>query len=127
MKWVVSVFFMLLTSLSWANTPAATPTPRDGVTPFIPLLLIFGVFYVLILRPQQKKQKDHQKFLTELKRGDMVVTQAGIIGTVKTVSDKFVTLEVDENVHLKIVKSQIAENAATLKETKATATKEVTA
>ncbi|NBX77428.1 MAG: preprotein translocase subunit YajC [Proteobacteria bacterium] len=126
MKWVVSLIVSLLGSLALADAaPAAAP--RDGVTPFIPLLMIFGVFYFLILRPQQKKQKEQLKFISELKRGDMVITQAGIIGTVKTVSDKFVTLEVDENVHLKVLKSQIAESATTLKESKIASTKEVTA
>jgi len=125
MKWVVSLLLSLLSSFALADAPAAAP--RDGVTPFIPLLMIFGVFYFLILRPQQKKQKEQLKFISELKRGDMVITQAGIIGTIKTVSDKFVTIEVDDNVHLKILKSQIAESATTLKESKTATTKEVTA
>lgn len=125
MKWVVSLMVSLISSLALADAPAAAP--RDGVTPFIPLLMIFGVFYFLILRPQQKKQKEQLKFISELKRGDMVITQAGIIGTIKTVNDKFVTLEVDDNVHLKILKSQIAESATTLKESKIATTKEVTA
>lgn len=103
----------LLPSLALAEAQAAPP-PQGGLTPFIPLLLIFAVFYFLILRPQQKKAKEHQKFLTEMKRGDMVVTNAGIIGTVRTLSDKFVTLEVDEGVTLKILRSQIAESAANL-------------
>lgn len=124
MKWVVSFLMFFLSHLGLAD--AAVPTPREGVTPFIPLLLIFGVFYFLILRPQQKKQKEQLKFISELKRGDMVITQAGIIGTVKTVSDKFVTLEVDDNVHLKILKNQISESATTLKESKTATTKEVT-
>ena len=126
MMWVVSFLMWLVSSVSLADASAAS-TAREGVTPFIPLLLIFAVFYFLILRPQQKKQKEQMKFLTELKRGDMVITQAGIIGTVKTVNDKFVTLEVDENVHLKILKSQIAESAASLKDSKVVGTKEVTA
>lgn len=106
----------VLAQLAFAEAPATTA--REGVTPFIPLLLIFGVFYFLILRPQQKKQKEQVKFLAELKRGDRVVTQSGIIGTVKTVNDTFVTLEVDDNVHLKILKNQILESAASLKEAK---------
>ncbi len=91
-------------------------TAKEGITPFIPLLLIFAVFYFMILRPQQKKQKETQKFITELKRGDMIVTNSGIIGTVKVVSDKFVTLEIDDGVCMKVLKNQIAESAATLKE-----------
>jgi len=89
---------------------------RQGLSPFIPLILIFGIFYFLILRPQQKKMKLHQQFISELKRGDMVITNSGIIGTVRTLGDKFVTLEVDEGVCLKVVRSQILESANTLKE-----------
>ncbi len=84
--------------------------------PLVPLILIFGIFYFLVIRPQQKKQKLHEQFLKDLKRGDMVVTNAGIIGTVKTLSDRFVTVEVDEGVTLKILRSAIAENAASLKQ-----------
>lgn len=109
---------------AFADAPAMGS--KEGLTPFIPLILIFAVFYFMILRPQQKKQKDAQKFISELKRGDMVVTNAGIIGTVKTVSDKFVTLEIDEGVCMKVLKSQIAESAGNLKEVPANKQKEAT-
>ena len=88
----------------------------SGSTPFIPLIIIFGIFYFLIIRPQQKKQKLHSRFLKELKRGDMVVTNAGIIGTVKTLSEKFVTLEVDQGVCLKMLRNTVLESANSLKE-----------
>ncbi|MBI4405345.1 MAG: preprotein translocase subunit YajC [Deltaproteobacteria bacterium] len=84
--------------------------------PIIPLLLMFAVFYFLVIRPQQKKAKVHQRFLSELKRGDMVVTNAGIIGTIRNISDKFVTLEVDDDVCIKMLRGQISESANTLKE-----------
>ena len=125
----VAIAVSLLTQLVFAEGAPASPgtaSGREGVTPFIPLIMIFGVFYFLILRPQQKRQKEQQRFITELKRGDMVVTQAGIIGTIKTVGDKFVTLEVDQGVSLKILKSQILENAAKLKDDKTTSEKEAT-
>lgn len=103
--------------LALAEGPSAAPhAPAGALGPFMPLILIFGVFYFLIIRPQQKKQKEHDKFLTELKRGDMVVTNAGIVGTVKTISEKFVTLEVDDGVCLKILRNQVAESAANLRE-----------
>lgn len=101
-------------TLALAEAPAAAPEP--AVSPFIPLIIIFAIFYFLIMRPQQRKARQHQKFLAELKRGEMVITNAGIIGTVKNISDKFVTLEVDRNVCLKMLKSQILESANTLKE-----------
>lgn len=120
---------VIITSQLFAEgTPAGAPTTpgREGITPFIPLIMIFGVFYFLILRPQQKRQKEQQQFIQNLKRGDMVVTQAGIIGTIKTVGDKFVTLEVDQNVSLKILRSQILESASKLKDEKSTTEKEAT-
>jgi preprotein translocase subunit YajC len=127
-KWLVAS--VLLTQWAFAEGSPSAAQPgmpgREGITPFIPLILIFGVFYFLILRPQQKRQKDQQRFITELKRGDMVVTQAGIIGTIKTVGDKFVTLEVDQGVSLKILKSQILESAANLKDEKNSSQKEAT-
>ncbi|MBY0369641.1 preprotein translocase subunit YajC [bacterium] len=82
----------------------------------IPLVLIFGIFYFLVIRPQQKKQKLHLQFLQELKKGDMVVTSGGIIGTIKTLSEKFVTLEIDEGVCLKLLRAQISEGAGSLRE-----------
>ena len=120
--------FIFTSQLFAEGTPVGAPTTpgREGVTPFIPLIMIFGVFYFLILRPQQKRQKEQQQFIQNLKRGDMVVTQAGIIGTIKTVGDKFVTLEVDQNVSLKILRSQILESASKLKDEKSTTEKEAT-
>lgn len=126
MNKLFGLFLGLFQTLALADGQAAAAKPQDGIAPFIPLILIFAVFYFLILRPQQKKQKEQQKFLSALKRGDMVVTNAGIIGTIRTVSDKFVTLEVDENVCLKILRSQVLESAANLRDEKVGAGKEVT-
>ena len=110
---------MCLISVLLSNLALADAIPggaAQGITPLIPLIVIFGIFYFLMIRPQQKKAKLHEKFLTELKRGDMVVTSSGIIGTVKTISDKFVTLEVDEGVCLKLLKNTILESANSLKD-----------
>jgi preprotein translocase subunit YajC len=105
----------LYATAAWADAPAATSAMgRDGLSPFIPMILIFIVLYFMMIRPQQKRAKQHQEFVTNLKRGDLVVTNGGIIGTIKTVSDRFVTLEVDNNVHLKMLRSQIAESASAL-------------
>ncbi|MBI1861286.1 MAG: preprotein translocase subunit YajC [Deltaproteobacteria bacterium] len=99
------------------STPAsASPNP---LTTMAPMLIIFGIFYFLVLRPQSKKQKDHATFLKDIKKGDMVVTNGGIIGLVKNLSEKIVTLEIDNGVCLKVLRGQIAEAANTLKEEKA--------
>jgi preprotein translocase subunit YajC len=103
---------------AYADAPApAAQAPVNPVSPFIPLAIIFGIFYFLILRPQQKKAKDQAKFITEMKKGDMVVTSSGIVGTIKSVADRFVILDIDQGVSLKMLKSHIVESAASLKET----------
>ena len=63
------------------------------MTQFVPLIAIFAIFYFLVLRPQSKKAKDHQKMLSELKKGDDVSTQGGIIGRITGIKDNEVTLQ----------------------------------
>lgn len=78
-----------------------------GLGQFVPLILIFVIFYFLLIRPQQKKAKDHQSFLSALKKGDNVVTQGGIHGKITGITDAVVTLEVDTNVRLKVNRGAI--------------------
>lgn len=120
MKWIqlIALCQCLLSSLVFAEAQAAPAGKPGGMTALFPLLLMGLVMYFLMIRPQHKKQKQHQQFLSSLKRGDMVVTNGGIVGTVRTTSDKFVTLEVDENVCLKVVRGQILESANSLRDEK---------
>lgn len=76
---------------------------------FVPILLIFGVFYFLVLRPQEKKKKEHESFVLSAKKGEHVVTTSGIYGNVAKVndSDNTVDLEIAEKVIVKIMKSSI--------------------
>jgi preprotein translocase subunit YajC len=78
-----------------------------GIMQLAPLLLIFGVFYLLVIRPQSKKAKQHQQMLTELKKGDDVTTQGGIIGRITGLKDNEVILQVQEGVRLRILRSAI--------------------
>jgi preprotein translocase subunit YajC len=78
-----------------------------GLMQMAPLVLIFAVFYLLVIRPQSKKAKVHQQMLTELKKGDDVVTQGGIIGRITGLKDDEVTLQVQEGVRLRILRSAI--------------------
>ena len=79
----------------------------------LPFVLIFGVFYFLILRPQQQKMKKHQLLLAGLRRGDRVVTSGGLIGTIsKVVSDGEVQLELAEDVRVRLVRATITEVVA---------------
>ena len=78
----------------------------EGIGAFLPLILIFGVFYILLIRPQQKKVKEHKAMVESLKRGDKVVTSGGITGTVERLIDNDkVEVEIAENVKVEIVKS----------------------
>ena len=75
---------------------------------FLPLILIFGVFYILLIRPQQKKVKLHREMINNLKRGDKVITTGGIIGAISKVKDnKELTIEISENVEIQIAPGMI--------------------
>lgn len=77
---------------------------------FLPLILIFAIMYFLLIRPQQKKVKEHQAMVDGLRRGDQVVTQGGMIGKVsKLKDDNEVEVELAENVKVRVVKSTIAQ------------------
>ncbi|WP_299733225.1 preprotein translocase subunit YajC [uncultured Tateyamaria sp.] len=76
---------------------------------FIPLLLIFGIMYFLLIRPQQKKVKEHAAMVSALRRGDQVVTQGGLIGKVtKVKDDNEIEVELAEGVKVRVVQSTIA-------------------
>ena len=76
---------------------------------FLPLVLIFAVFYFLLIRPQQKRMKDQQAMLSRLSAGDEVVTGGGILGRIIEVNDPFITLEIAEGVRIKVQKSQVSQ------------------
>jgi preprotein translocase subunit YajC len=82
---------------------------QNAMIQFLPLVLIFVVFYFLLIRPQQKKQKDHRAMLDTLRRGDRVVTGGGIIGTVNRVTPGTDDVEVDiaQNVRVRVLRSTI--------------------
>jgi preprotein translocase subunit YajC len=75
---------------------------------FLPLILIFVVFYFLLIRPQQKKAKQHQEMLGKLKKNDEVMTSGGIYGKVVALTDNVVTLEVAPNVRIRVNRPQIS-------------------
>jgi len=77
---------------------------------FVPLILIFAIMYFLLIRPQQKKAKEHAKMVTELRRGDQVVTSGGMIGKVaKVKDDNEIEVELAPNVKVRVIKSTIAQ------------------
>jgi preprotein translocase subunit YajC len=81
----------------------------QGIQSLVPLVLIFGIMYFLLIRPQQKKLKDHQAMVAALRRGDQVITQGGLIGKVSKVKDdKEIEVELATGVTVRVVRSTIA-------------------
>lgn len=82
----------------------------DAIVQMMPLLLIFAIMYFLIIRPQQKKIRDHQEMVTALRRGDQIVTQGGMIGKVTKVRDENeIEVEIASGVSVRVVKSTVAQ------------------
>ncbi|PID72215.1 MAG: preprotein translocase subunit YajC [Desulfobulbus propionicus] len=100
-----------MTGIAYAEGAAPVAGGAAGMTQFIPLILIFVVFYFLLIRPQQKKAKEHQNYLSNLKKGDKVITGGGIHGQITGITDTVVTLEVAENVRIKVNRGSIMGNA----------------
>lgn len=81
----------------------------NGLMAFVPFILMFGVLYLLVLRPQQKKIREQQDMIAALKQGDEVITASGILGKVRGITEKLVTLEIADNVKVRVLKSQISQ------------------
>ena len=80
----------------------------QGIAQFIPLILIFVIFYFFLIRPQQKRVKDHRLMVENLKRGDEIITSGGIIGIVdKVMEDDRIEVTLSENVKVQIIKTTI--------------------
>lgn len=86
---------------------AADGAAQGGLAPFIPFVLIIVIFYFLLIRPQQKKAKEHQTFLANLQKGNAVVTSGGLHGKITGLTDTAVTLEIADNVRVKVARSHI--------------------
>jgi preprotein translocase subunit YajC len=95
----------------WISTAYAQGTgifDQNALIQFLPLILIFVVFYFLLIRPQQRKAKDHKTMLDALRRGDRVVTGGGIIGTVARVDNpEEVSVDIADNVRVRVLRSTI--------------------
>ncbi|MDR0785136.1 MAG: preprotein translocase subunit YajC [Treponema sp.] len=91
-------------------TPEGQGAPGGGnpLVSFVPFILIIAIFYFLIIRPQNKKQKETQKMLDSLKKGDKIVTIGGVHGTIQNVKDKSVIVKIDDNVKVEFSRSAIS-------------------
>ena len=93
--------------IAFAQTAPGLTGPSPVMT-ILPFILIFVIMYFLVIRPQQKKAKDHQQMLTKLKKNDEVMTSGGIYGKVISLADSVVTLEVAPNVRIRVHRPQIS-------------------
>lgn len=95
---------------AFAQAAGAPAGAGDFIGMVLPLVLIMGVFYFLLIRPQQKKMKEHQAMLSKVTKGDTVVTQGGLIGkVVRVVDEQELLVEVGENVKVRVLKSGLAD------------------
>jgi len=107
---LVLVIFLLLTIVSVSG---CVPTGEETAGGFdwmliVFLVLIFGLFYFLFIRPQRKRQKEHKQLVEELKRGDNVVTAGGIYGVVESISDDSIVVKVESGTTVRVAKASVA-------------------
>ena len=98
-----------LISDAWAQSGPTGPGGAGGMAPLLMMVVFIVIFYFLLIRPQQKKAKEHQALITRLATGDEIVTTGGLLGKVVEVGDTFLTLEVAEDVRVKVQKFQVAQ------------------
>jgi preprotein translocase subunit YajC len=98
----------VLISNAYAQTAAAAAGPMDSVMQFMPIILMFIALYFFMIRPQQKKAKEHKALIDALGKGDEVVTQSGMAGRITKVGDDFVSIEVAEKVEIQMQRQAIA-------------------
>jgi preprotein translocase subunit YajC len=98
-------------AFAMGGAPGGAAGPAGGMAAFqqvIPLVFMFAIFYFLLIRPQQKKAKEHKALLEAIKKGDNVITAGGVHGKITSVDEGIVTLEIATGVNIKIIKSYIA-------------------
>ena len=97
---------MLSLLLAQAEAPAQSPLAGPQNMLFL-VAIFFGIFYFMIIRPQQKQQKTHKSYLESLKKGDEVITNGGLIGRIAGVQGDVLTLEIANNVRVRVLKDQV--------------------
>ena len=98
-----------MTSIAYAmGQGGAAGQGSGGFTAFIPLILMFVIFYFLLIRPQQKKAKEHREMISNLKKGDRILTSGGLFGTITGADDNTLTVEIAEKVRVKINRGNVA-------------------
>ncbi|MGI9335946.1 MAG: preprotein translocase subunit YajC [Gammaproteobacteria bacterium] len=94
--------------ISDAYAQGSAPGGSDPLLSFLPIVLIFAVFYFLMIRPQQKRAKEHKAMVEALNKGDEVVTNGGVLGKITKVGDHFVTIEVAQGSEMRVQRGAVA-------------------
>ncbi len=98
----------MLISNAYAQTAGATADPTGGIMGLLPLILMFGILWFLMIRPQMKKAKEHKAILESLQKGDEVMTQGGVAGKVASVGESYVRVEIADGVEVLVQKAAVA-------------------
>lgn len=91
-----------------AYAQAAPAAAQNPLISFLPLIVLFGIFYFMLIRPQMKRSKEQRSMISALNRGDEVLTTGGILGRVESIAEQFVTLEIASGVVVKLQKQAIS-------------------
>jgi preprotein translocase subunit YajC len=97
--------FFIANAHAQAAAPAAAQNPLIS---FLPLIVLFGIFYFMLIRPQMKRAKEQRNLIAALAKGDEVLTNGGLLGRIADIADQFVTLEIAPNVSVKMQKQAIS-------------------
>ena len=99
---------MINTAYAMGQGGAAAGQGAGGFTSLIPIVLMFVIFYFLLIRPQQKKAKEHREMISQVRKGDRIVTSGGLHGRVTAVSDSTLTVEIADRVRVKIDRGNVS-------------------
>ncbi|MCG8567746.1 MAG: preprotein translocase subunit YajC [Desulfobacterales bacterium] len=95
-------------STAFAMGPGAQGGAQGGLAGFLPIIILFAIFYFLLIRPQQKKAKEHREMINNLKKGNRIITSGGIYGVIASIDETTIGLEVAKDVKIKIGRGNVA-------------------
>ena len=102
------MFDLISTAYAQCSTPADGSEQPNAIASFLPFVLMFLVLYLLILRPQMKKQKNQQRMIDELEKNDAIVTSGGIHGTILNIKDDILVVKIADNVKIEISRAAVS-------------------
>ncbi len=99
---------MISTAFAMGQPGGQAAGQAGGLAGFLPIIILFAIFYFLLIRPQQKKAKEHREMINALKKGNRIITSGGIYGTITSLDDTTIGLEIAEKVKIKISRGNVA-------------------